>query len=51
MTGAYELGQQAFNDPRNENPYALGTDEYDDWEDGYQEQWDAYCEHQNWGGE
>lgn len=48
MTEAYELGQQAFNDPRNagwcHNPYEIGTEDYYEWEAGYNEQWEAFID-------
>lgn len=54
MTEAYKLGQQAFNDGHNGvigNPYEASTDEWREWDEGFDQQWWAYCEHQNWGGE
>lgn len=47
MTEAYELGQQAFNATGKgyiDSPYDVGTPEYEEWEAGYDEQWQAFIE-------
>jgi hypothetical protein len=39
MTGAYELGQQAFLDGAQDNPYEEGSEAHEDWIQGWQQQW------------
>lgn len=46
MTEACELGQQAFNEGLNgvvHNPYVKGTIDWADWDEGFDQQWWAYC--------
>jgi hypothetical protein len=50
MTPAYERGQQAFNDSTCVllgNPYRAGTDEHEDWVQGFQQQWFASLEEEH----
>ena len=41
MTSAYEAGQQAHQDGNTANPYDVGSEEYEDFVEGFQQQWYA----------